>query len=203
MSTITQTFQRKRKRRERPLAALNRDRWEKLMDNPSRYHFLLSPSGKATQAQFLRDIAIVMDYLISEMEYRTSKIGVATKNGFLLRTWANVAKGTGLAEWRVKQCVAFARDREWITSKQPRENINGEWYGLASIKRVTKKYFTDLGLVSAFNNARKAATVTIKKMAERTGVQVRYLLTPITLLNKFSKRKLTTPRTSYRSLRPS
>ena len=144
-----------------------------------------------------------MDYLISEMEYRTSKIGVATKNGFLLRTWANVAKGTGLKEWRVKQCVAFARDREWITSKQPRENINGEWYGLASIKRVTSKYFNDLGLVSAFNNARKAATATIKKMAERTGVQVRYLLTPITLLNKFSKRKQTPSHPSYRSLRPS
>jgi len=139
-----------------------------------------------------------MDYLISEMEYRTSKIGVATKNGFLLRTWANVARGTGLPEWRVKQCVSFARNREWITSTQPRNNINGDWYGLASIKRVTQKYFKDLGLLDALAQARKAASKSIKKFAATTGVEVRLMLTPITLLRKFRSRRLNLPPNSGR-----
>lgn len=188
MKSISHPVKRHKKRCERPLAALNRDRWIKLLDNPSQYDYLLSPSGKATQRQFLGDIAIVMDYLISEMEYRTSKIGVATKNGFLLRTWANTAKSTGLAEWRVKQCVTFAKERGWITSKQPRNNFNGDWYGLASIKRVTNQYFSDLGMLDAFEKARQAASKTIKKFSVKTGVEVRILLTPITLLQKFRRR---------------
>ncbi|MEZ9002333.1 hypothetical protein AB6E26_06585, partial [Vibrio splendidus] len=84
------------KRSARPLAALNRDRWRKLLENPSQYDYLLSRSGKSTQRQYLTDIGRVMDYLVSELEFRTCKVGVATANGFLLRTWANAAKGTGL-----------------------------------------------------------------------------------------------------------
>ncbi|MDC5868826.1 hypothetical protein OPW39_08295 [Vibrio europaeus] len=175
-------------RRERPLAALHRARWSSLLQDPSRYAYLLSASGKATQRQFLRDIASVMDYLISELELRTRKVGVATRNGFLLRTWANVAEGTGLPVWRVKQCVSFAKQRGWLTSTQPRYNENGEWYGLASIKRITERYFADLGLTDAMLKARVAASNSIKRMASRTGVHVRYLLTPITLLRKFARR---------------
>ncbi|MFZ3408223.1 hypothetical protein [Vibrio chagasii] len=176
------------KRSARPLAALNRDRWRKLLENPSQYDYLLSHSGKSTQRQYLTDIGRVMDYLVSELEFRTCKVGVVTAKGFLLRTWANVAKGTGLPEWRVKQCVSYAKDRGWITSKQPRENINGDWYGLASIKRVTDKYFRDLGLNVAYANAKQAATKNLKKMTASTGVHIRYLLTPITLLRKFARR---------------
>lgn len=176
------------KRSARPLAALNRERWRKLLENPSQYDYLLSRSGKSTQRQYLTDIGRVMDYLVSELEFRTSKVGVVTANGFLLRTWANVAKGTGLPEWRVKQCVSYAKDRGWITSKQPRENINGDWYGLASIKRITDKYFRDLGLNLAYENAKQAATKNLKKLAVSTGVHIRYLLTPITLLRKFARR---------------
>lgn len=176
------------KRSARPLAALNRDRWRKLLENPSQYDYLLSRSGKSTQRQYLTDIGRVMDYLVSELEFRTSKVGVVTAKGFLLRTWANVAKGTGLPEWRVKQCVSYAKDRGWVTSKQPRENINGDWYGLASIKRITDKYFRDLGLNVAYANAKQAATKNLKKMAASTGVHIRYLLTPITLLRKFARR---------------
>ena len=176
------------KRSARPLAALNRGRWIKLLDNPSQYDYLLSPSGKSTQRQYLTDVARVMDYLVSELEFRTSKVGVVTANGFLLRTWANVGRGTGLPEWRVKQCVKYAKDRGWITSKQPRENINGDWYGLASIKRITDKYFRDIGLNLAYLNAKQAATKNLKKLSASTGVHLRYLLTPITLLRKFARR---------------
>ncbi|QJY37988.1 hypothetical protein HOO69_15460 (plasmid) [Vibrio europaeus] len=175
-------------RRERPLAALHRARWSSLLQDPSRYAYLLSASGKATQRQFLSDIASVMDYLVSELELRTRKVGVATRRGFLLRTWANVAEGTGLPIWRVKQCVSFAKQRGWLTSTQPRHNENGEWYGLASIKRITERYFADLGLTDAMLKARAAASNSIKRMASRTGVHVRYLLTPITLLRKFARR---------------
>ncbi|NOI81068.1 hypothetical protein F0237_10380 [Vibrio tubiashii] len=62
--------------------------------------------------------------------------GVATRNGFLLRIWAKVVEGTGLPVWRVKQCVSFSKQRGCLTSTQPRHNENGEWYGLASIKRI-------------------------------------------------------------------
>jgi hypothetical protein len=176
-------------RRDRPLAAMHRERWQTLLRDPSKHDYLLSSSGKATQRQFLRDIALVMDYLVSELEFRTRKVGVATRNGFLLRTWANVAQGTGLPEWRVKQCVTFAKQRGWLTSTQPRHNDNGQWYGLASIKRVTERYFAQLGLTHAMQQARAAASDTIKRMASQTGVHVRYLLTPITLLRKFSRRQ--------------
>ncbi|MDC5811928.1 hypothetical protein OPW07_19590 [Vibrio europaeus] len=175
-------------RRERPFAAMHRERWQSLLRDPSKHVYLLSDSGKSTQRQFLRDIALVMDYLVSELEFRTRKVGVATRRGFLLRTWANVAEGTGLPVWRVKQCVSFAKQRGWLTSTQPRHNENGQWYGLASIKRISERYFTDLGLRGAFHKAKTAASETIKRMAIRTGVHVRYLLTPITLLRKFARR---------------
>jgi len=175
-------------RRERPLAAIHRERWQSLLRDPSKHGYLLSQSGKATQRQFLRDIAVVMDYLISELEFRTGKVGVATCRGFLLRTWANVAEGTGLPEWRVKQCITFAKERNWLTSTQPRHNENGQWYGLASIKRVTERYFQDLGLLVAMQKAKAAASESIKRMSSQTGVHVRYLLTPITLLRKFARR---------------
>lgn len=185
--------ERRYPRRDRPLAAMHRERWQSLLRDPAKHDYLLSQAGKATQRQYLRDIALVMDYLVSELEFRTRKVGVATKNGFLLRTWANVAEQTGLPEWRVKQCVSFAKRRGWLTSTQPRHNDNGQWYGLASIKRLTERYFADLGLSHAMQQARAAATDTIKRMASRTGVHVRYLLTPITLLRKFSRRRPQTP----------
>lgn len=180
-------------RRDRPLAAIHRERWQSLLRDPSKHDFLLSASGKATQRQFLRDIALVMDYLISELEFRTRKVGVATRRGFLLRTWANAAEGTGLPEWRVKQCITFAKQRGWLTSTQPRHNENGQWYGLASIKRITEHYFKQLGLSETMRKAKAAATDTIKRMASDTGVHVRYLLTPITLLRKFARRNTQSP----------
>ncbi|CAH7412299.1 hypothetical protein VCHA56P521_340005 [Vibrio chagasii] len=40
----------------------------------------------------------------------------------------------------------------------------------------------------AYANAKQAATKNLKKMAASTGVHIRYLLTPITLLRKFARR---------------
>lgn len=190
----------KKTRSQRPLAALNRDRWLSLVENPSQYDYLRSASGKATQTRFLTDIAILMDYLVSDMCYVTKKVGNATKNGFVLRTWQTAARKTGLPEWRVKQCFGYVKEKGWVTSVQPRgTNSKGDYYGLASIKRVTDKYFSDLGLLGAYKQAKAAAKKSIKKLSKATGVKVRYLLTPLTLLQKFRKRKsvFSSPKINY------
>lgn len=196
-----------RHRRERPLAALNRDRWESLVSNPSSYHYLKSASGKSTQKRFLVDVAKFMDALVSELCYVSLKVGSAHKEGFMLRSWATIAKRSGLQEWRVKQCFGFASERGWVTSVQPREYnaMTQEVYGLVSIKRVTKKYFKDLGLLDALESASEAAKKTLKKLSQRLGIHKRYLLTPFSLLIKlrsFRKHQEEKPkRTAYASCR--
>lgn len=190
----------KKTRAQRPLAALNRDRWLSLVKTPSQYNYLRSTSGKTTQRRFLSDIALFMDCLVSDMCFVTRKVGNATEDGFVLRTWETVANKTGLPVWRVKQCYGYAKEKGWVNSVQPRgTNSKGEYYGLASIKRVTEKYFTDLGLMGEYRKAKAAAKKTIKKMSNATGVKVRYLLTPLTLLQKFHKRKRnhSTPKIQY------
>ncbi len=187
---MSKHFQRK----DRPLARLNRSRLEKLVSNPSSSLDLLTTCGKATQKQFLKDVFRVMDYLVSEMCFVTQKVGVATEHGFLLRTWGNAQEALDLPDWRLKQIREWILDREWVTSKQPRECRTGrdgreEWRGLASIKRVTMKYFKFVGLLDELEEAREAARKTIKKMSNRVSVAVRYLLTPITLLAKFRRRR--------------
>lgn len=187
---MSNNFQRK----DRPLARLNRSRLENLVTNPSSSLDLLSTCGKATQKQFLRDVFRVMDYLVSEMCFVTNKVGVATERGFLLRTWGNAQEKLDLPEWRLKQIRAWILDREWVTSVQPRECRTGkdgreQWRGLASIKRVTLKYFKFVGLVEEAQTAKEAARKTIKAMSKRVNVAVRYLLTPITLLAKYSHRR--------------
>lgn len=181
-------------RKDRPLARLNRSRLEKVVSNPSRYLDLLTPCGKATQKQFLKDVFRVMDYLVSEMCFVTQKVGKVTPNGTLLRTWGNVQEELDLPDWRLKQIRAWILDREWVTSKQPRDRFTGvdgreEWRGLCSIKRVTKKYFKFVGLLNELEEAREASRKTVKAESKRYNVAVRYLLTPITLLAKFRRRR--------------
>lgn len=173
-------------RKERPLAALNRSRWESLLANPSGYHYLKSASGKSTQKRFLVDVAKFMDCLVSELCYVSLKVGNAHKDGFALRSWETIAKRCGLEEWRVKQCFGYAKDRGWVTSIQPREYnaMTDDIYGLISIKRVTKQYFSDLGLLDALENATEAAKKSLKKLSQRLGIHKRYLLTPYSLLKK-------------------
>lgn len=173
-------------RKERPLAALNRSRWESMLANPSGYHYLKSASGKSTQKRFLVDVAKFMDCLVSDLCYVSLKVGSAHKEGFALRSWETIAKRSGLEVWRVKQCFGYAKDRGWVTSIQPREYnaITDEVYGLVSIKRVTKQYFQDLGLIDALANATEAAKKTLKKLSMKLGIHKRYLLTPYSLLKK-------------------
>ncbi|WP_339145261.1 hypothetical protein [Pseudoalteromonas galatheae] len=188
---IKGTAKQKRTRANRPFACLNRAALNTMLDNPSKYACLQAQSGKTTQIQFLRDIAAFMDLLVSEMCFVTRKIGVATKNGFLLRTWRFVAIELGIPEWRVKQILRWVRGKGWITSVQPREryqdkNGNDAYKGLASIKRVTKKYLSDLGLADKFKEASIAARDYIKIFAKNCSVKVKTVLTPITMLKKFS-----------------
>lgn len=181
-------------RSERPFAALHRDRWRSHMKNPSSQVALLTECGRATQRRFLADIATVMDTLVSNMCLRTRKIGSAQRNGFFLFTWQTIADKSGLPLWRVKQCAIRAIDNGWLESTQPRDTRTGEsnrreWVCLASIKRITFKYLTVMGLKDAFSAAHKAAAKALKQKSERWNKPVKYLLTPITLLAKFRRAK--------------
>ncbi|YCO02099.1 hypothetical protein ACB087_04080 [Vibrio sp. VNB-15] len=174
-------------RRNRGLATLNRTRWENVLKCPSSYAFALSGRGCATRASLLKDVAKLMDVLVSDLCFVTHKVGVDTKKGFLVRTWAHIAEKMNVPAWRVKDCAAFAMDRGWITSEQPKEYANGEWVCLASIKRVSRQYWEDLGLVKAMDEAKTASISKIVEKSKSTGLPVGFLLTPITMLRKIAK----------------
>lgn len=172
---------------KRPLAALNRVFLQDLLKCPSKSIHLRSPCGRTTQTRFLKDIFVVMDVLVSQMCSRTRKIGVSSANGYFLFTWARVADLAQLPEYRVKQCVAYLKQRGWITSQQPwtvRVNKDGKakLVALTSIKKVTTKYFHDMGLIRAYQAAKEAGAQTIVQRAAQLKRSVRYILTPISLL---------------------
>lgn len=192
-ASVNQQFSTKRQRRERPLSAINREYLTKLLKCPSKSIHLQSPCGRTTQSRFLKDILNVMSVMVEQMCLRTRKVGVTTQSGFFLFTWARVAELSGLPEWRVKQCVPFLRSRGWITSEQPwttRDGSNGKekYVVLTSIKKVTFKYFKDLGLVEAFKRAHRASAKTIRQRAKQLKRPIRTILTPITLLRERKKR---------------
>jgi hypothetical protein len=179
------------RRAKRKLARRHRAVLSKAIECPSENTAFLSVSGKATQRRFLKDIFTVMDWAVSELCYRTLKIGIHTRSGFLLRTWHHCAEKTGLPLWRVRQCVKYAFDKGWISSVQPREwdENRGEYRGLASIKRVTLKYFEDVALSDALYEASRETTKYLKETAKAWGMSIKHMLTPITLLQKFRARK--------------
>jgi len=193
MTAITAFNKAKKQRRDRPLASLNREHLATLLKCPSKSIHLQSPCGRTTQSRFLKDILKVMSVLVDQMCLRTRKVGVTSQSGFFLFTWARVADLSGLPEWRVKQCVPFLRSRGWVTSEQPwttRDGSNGKakYVALTSIKKVTFKYFQDLGLAEAFRRAHRAANKTIRLRAKQLQRPVRTILTPITLLRERKKR---------------
>lgn len=181
-------------RSDRPFAALNRDRWSGYISNPSAQVELLTSCGRATQRRFLGDIAIVMDCLVSNMCLRTRKVGIVARNGFFLFTWDTIAQKCGLPLWRVKQCAARIIENGWLESTQPRDTKTGRdnraaWVCLPSIKRVTFKYLTVMGLKDAFVAAHEAAKKSLVKLSQRYNKPVKVLLTPITLLAKFRRER--------------
>ncbi|EGR2083372.1 hypothetical protein NMS10_002365 [Vibrio cholerae] len=189
MSRFEQTG---KQRKDRPLAALNRAVLEKIAQCPSSSAAFLTSNGRGMRQSFVQDITKVMTVLVNEMCLRSAKIGVATRDGFVLRSWGFIAKQCNLPEWRVKQCVKFIFLKGWVTSKQPRESYTGsdnieKWRGLASIKRVTDKYFKDLGIFEQFQKAKEAAKDWLKLYARRLGRPIKYIQTPVTLLRRRRK----------------
>ncbi|OEG72325.1 hypothetical protein BEL05_04940 [Shewanella colwelliana] len=188
---MTQAAPTSKTRADRPFAALNRARWSQYLETPSEQAALLSQCGRATQKRFLKDIAKLMSCLVDNMELRTRKIGMTTSNGFFLYTWETIAKKCDLPLWRVKQCAARVIENGWLESTQPRgmKNGQGEYVCLASIKRVTEKYFDVFGLLAPYVEAAKATTKKLVRESKQWGVAIKYILTPITLLDKFRRRK--------------
>ncbi|PMH25305.1 hypothetical protein BCU71_25490 [Vibrio lentus] len=181
-----------KQRKDRPLACLNRAVLDKIVQCPSSSTAFLTTNGRGVRKSFARDIAIVMKALVNEMCLSSNKIGVATKDGFALRSWGYIADICDFPIWRVKQCVKFAFNKGWITSKQPRETYTGKdnlqkWRGLASIKRVTDAYFHDIGIFEQYKEAKTASKRWLKTFANRIGRPVKYIQTPITLLRRRRK----------------
>lgn len=187
-----QSTPNKKQRKDRPLAALHRSVLEKIAKCPSSSIAFLTSNGRGVRQSFVRDIARVMTVLVDEMCLRSNKVGVATKDGFALRSWQFIADKAGLPLWRVKQCAKYAFAKGWISSKQPRETYTGKdniekWRGLASIKRVNEAYFRDLGLYEKFQEAKEAAKDWLKLYARKLGRPIKYIQTPITLLRRRRK----------------
>ena len=175
------------KRRDRPLCKLNRLHWNAILKSPASFHFALNNRGVATRSSFLCDIGKFMDILVSDMNFVTCNIGKETELGFLLRTWKDIAEKMKVKEWRVKQCAKFAFDRNWITSVQPCDtDEKGNVQSLASVKKVTEQYFSDLNLEKAMSEARASATEYIAKKAKAWGLPVRFLLMPVSMIRKIA-----------------
>ncbi len=178
---------RSQKRKNRPLCKLNRLHWNAVLKSPASFNFALNNRGVATRASFLLDISTFMNVLVSDMNFVTCNIGKETEIGFLLRTWKDIAEKMKVSEWRVKQCAKFAFDRNWITSVQPRDtDEKGNVQSLASVKKVTEQYFSDLNLEKAMSEARASAIEYIAEKAKAWGLPVRFLLMPISMLRKIA-----------------
>ena len=177
----------KKPRGGRPFAAYHREMWQSVFNCPSGYAALLAPRGNTTRRSLLCDVAIFMDVMISQMELTTRKIGVVQPNGFFLFPWKKIAELMNVSENRVKDCSKYARERGWITSEQPKELKDGEWTCLASIKRITLKYFEDFNLLDKYEIAKARSIELIVKRAEKQNCPVAFLLTPISLLRKIKK----------------
>lgn len=181
-----------KQRKDRPLACLNRAVLDKIVQCPSSSTAFLTANGRGVRKSFARDIAIVMKALVNEMCLSSNKVGSATRDGFAVRTWGYIADICNFPVWRVKQCVKFAFNKGWITSKQPRERYTGKdnldkWRGLASIKRVTDAYFKDIGIFEQYQEAKAASKRWLKAYAARIGRPIKYIQTPITMLKRRRK----------------
>jgi hypothetical protein len=167
------------------------------LECPSSQAVLLTPCGRATQKRFLTDIAIVADVLVSDMCLKTRMIGHSLKIGFWLDTWAFVAKKCNMPLWRVKQCADRMKENGWLESTQPRKKtINTDksesWTPLTSIKRITMKYFKDLGLEDAFEGAQKANKPKLEALAKKYGKPLNFILTPISMLDELRRQRAAT-----------
>ncbi|KFI09522.1 hypothetical protein IX95_23915 [Vibrio sp. B183] len=187
--------QQKKKRQERPLCRLHYSVMMRILNNPSSSAAFLTENGRASQQSMVNDVARFMYVLVNEMCLTTGKIGVDTQHGFLLRTWGYIGKELNMPEWRVKQCKDYAIRKGWITSVQPRERYTckdnlEKWRGLASIKKITDKYFADLGMLKERLEAKQKARKYLKKRATQWQRPIKYILTPITLLARRRKERL-------------
>lgn len=182
------------KRSDRPIASKNRSKLKMIYRRRDTSLLMQTDTGRTIKSEFAFKLTAFMDWCVSNMCLTSSKIGRGTWEGFKLYTWERCAKDTKLSLDDVKHCAAAARSKGWITSKQPREKYTGRdnreaWKGLASIKRVTTKYFKDIGLLEDFEQAKESAKKTVKEAARKAGISVKYFLTPITLLRKFRRER--------------
>ncbi|EKO3452630.1 hypothetical protein LGV68_21230 [Vibrio sp. LQ2] len=190
----TQPSNYSKKRKDRGFASFHRAVMEKIAQCPSSSVAFTTANGRGIRKSFAKDIAKVMTVLVDEMCFHSRKIGKATSHGFSLRTWGFIAEKCDLPLWRIKQCAKFAFSKGWITSKQPRESFTGndnieKWRGLASIKRIELRYFSDLGVKfeEEYEAARLAAKEWLKMKSRRLGRPIKYIQTPITLLRRRRK----------------
>lgn len=182
----------KKLRKDRPLAKLHAVVMEKIAHSPSSSSAFLTSNGRGIRQSFAKDICKVMTVLVNNMCIHSRKVGVATKDGFVLRSWQFIANECGLPLWRIKQCVKFAYAKGWISSKQPREAYTGadnlqKWRGLASIKRINEAYFKDLAMLEKYQEAKQAAKDWLKLYARKLGRPIKYIQTPVTLLRRRRK----------------
>ncbi|XDF78844.1 hypothetical protein AAFX60_006985 [Aliivibrio fischeri] len=189
---MTATISNKQfKRSGRPLAALNRAYWDGMVKTPSKFEVLQAPCGQATRRSLVKDVAAFMDTLVSNMCFVSRKVGrKPSANGTFLYTWEAIADLMKVPTYRVKQCFEYASDRGWVeSSDQARERgEDGKFIFRVTTKKVTMKYFTDLGLIEKFKEAQEAAKAYLTNKAKGLGVTTQLMLTPVGILNAIRKR---------------
>jgi hypothetical protein len=189
---MTATIQTKQhKRSERPFAALNRAFWSKMVKAPSSYEVLQAPCGQATRKSLVKDVSKFMDTLVSNMCFVSRKIThTPTEKGSFLFTWDAIALKMGVPSYRVKQCFEYASDRGWVTSSDQamERGEDGKFIFRVTTKKVTMKYFEDLGLVEKFKEAQESAKVYLTKKAKALGITTQLMLTPAGILKAIWKR---------------
>lgn len=185
---INKDVNQKKKRENRGLASLNRSYLNHAYVNRHGTAWALNSRGCTTRKSRMLRVCLFMDALVSHMCISTQKVGVSTANGFFVYTWEKIADLSGLKLWEVHDAKEFALERGWITSTQPKEiDADGNWTCLASVKRVTNKYFRDLDLFEKLVEARKSAVGYAYKLAKKFKKPVEYIQCPITLLRRVVK----------------
>lgn len=175
--------------KDRLLVKQNAAHWRNVLSCPSRSRWARLDCGRSIKKSYLEKLFVFMDLMLSCAQFASYKIGQTVENGFLPISWEEIRKDSGLEKWEIESLSRACRQLGWLESLQAREQLEGgEWFNHISNKRITDKYFEDLGLTKYAKEAKAASLRKIAQdWAKKHNKPVAFFLTPYSLLKKIAQ----------------
>lgn len=103
--------------------------------------------GPRKRSERLEALVLVAKALLYRMDIVTLRVGTGFSDGSCSGITArSLGVWTGMNTGRVTRALADLRDAGYINTRQPRELVDGHYFGLASIRNLTLSFFNRLGL---------------------------------------------------------